>query len=659
MPGRLRNRATFLIERLLLRGPLWRILVIAIAIALIAGIGGLLALAVGEPFRGAGEAVWWAFLRLTDPGYLGDDVGAWRRTISTALTILGYVVFLGALIAVMTQWLNQVMRDLDRGLTPIVASGHVLILGWTDRTPAIVRELILSEGRVRRFLRRHGRRSLRVVILAEQVGPELIQELRERLGDRWDSRRIIVRSGTPLRLAHLRRVDFLNAGVIMLPGADFGKRAPGAAEQHSGDVTAADTVAVKTLLSIASHATGRGVTRAPPIVAEIMDARKTAIVENAYPGPVEVVPSDRIVSRLIVQIIRHPGLSYVATEILSHSRGNAVHLREHPALAGTAAGDLQARFERAVVLGLVRRDGQIARPMLNPPPATPLAPDDRIVLLARDYADTEPEPPSNPAAAGFDGNLRSHPTPVPATARRILLLGWSHRIPALVSELDALGFERFEVDVLSGMPAAERERRLLEYGPAPSRVRVRHLEGDYTTPSRLAAAEPAGYDNVVLLASHWLETREESDARTILAYLLLRDILVRESRPGLVVELMDAGNLALFRERPGEVIVSPQIISHMLAQVALRPGLAGVFDDLFGPEGAEILFRPAGTCGLAGREIGFAAVQAASAARREIALGVRFTRERDGHAGGIRLNPSRRARWTLDDDDEIVALVTV
>jgi hypothetical protein len=107
------------------------------------------------------------------------------------------------------------------------------------------------------------------------------------------------------------------------------------------------------------------------------------------------------------------------------------------------------------------------------------------------------------------------------------------------------------------------------------------------------------------------------------------------------------------------VVISPQIVSHMLAQVALRPGLGGVFDELFGPEGAEILFRPAGSCGLAGREVGFAALQAASAARREIALGVRFARERDGHGGGIRLNPSRSARWTLAPDDEIVVLVTV
>lgn len=638
---------------------MWRILVIAVAIALIAAVGGLLALAVGEPFRGVGEAVWWAFLRLTDPGYLGDDEGAWRRTISTALTILGYVVFLGALIAVMTQWLNQVMRDLDRGLTPIVAKGHVLILGWTDRTPAIVRELLLSEGRVRRFLRRQRTRTLRVVILAEQMGPELIQELRERLGERWDSRRIIVRSGTPLRLAHLRRVDFLNAGVIVLPGADFGRRASGTAESGAGDVTAADTVSVKTLLSIASHATGRGSAHAPPIVADIVDARKAAIVERAYPGPVEVVPSDRIVTRLMVQVVRYPGLSHVATELLTHSRGNAVHLREHPSLEGRAAGDLQSLFDRAIVLGLVRREGPVGLPMLNPPPATPLIAGDRIVLLAREYADTEPSDPSPAPAAGFDGDLRTIPTPAPGRARRLLLLGWSHRVPAMVAELDQLGLERFEVDVLSGMPVAERERRLAEHGTPPSRVVVRHLEGDYTTPARLAGVGPGSYDNVVLLGSQWLETREESDARTILAYLLLRDMLTGERRPGLLVELMDAANLALFRERPGEVVISPQIVSHMLAQVALRPGLGAVFDDLFGPDGAEILFRPAGSYGLAGRQLGFATLQAASAARREIALGVRFARDRDGHSGGIRLNPSRSARWTLAPEDDLVVLVTV
>src|SRR5690606_5160884 len=228
-----------------------------------------------------------------------------------------------------------------------------------------------------------------------------------------------------------------------------------------------------------------------PIVADIVDARKAAIVERAYPGRVEVVPSDRIVSRLMVQIVRHPGLSHVATELLTHSRGNAVHLREHPSLEGMAAGDLQARFDRAIVLGVVRREGQGGQPMLNPPPATPLIAGDRLVLLAREYADTEPGEPSPASAAGFDGNLRTHPTPAPGQPRRLLLLGWSHRVPAIITELEELGLERFEVDVMSSMPAAERERRLAEHGTSPARVVVRHLDGDYTTSGRLLAVDPA------------------------------------------------------------------------------------------------------------------------------------------------------------------------
>ena len=48
-------------------------------------------------------AIWWAFLRLTDPGYLGEDHGVIPRTVSTVLTLAGYVVFLGALVAIMTK----------------------------------------------------------------------------------------------------------------------------------------------------------------------------------------------------------------------------------------------------------------------------------------------------------------------------------------------------------------------------------------------------------------------------------------------------------------------------------------------------------------------------------------------------------------------------
>ncbi len=243
MFDRLKNRLKFQIEQLLLRGAHSRLMVIASLVGIVAVGGGLLVQATGAPFDDRGTAIWWAFLRLTDPGYLGDDEGLARRAISTAVTVIGYVLFMGSLIAIMTQWLNQTIRDLERGLTPIAQRNHILILGWTNRTSVIVGELMRSEGRVRRFLRLRGARGLHVVILSEDVSLERTMELRKALGDLWHAGKVTFRSGTPLRIKHLERVDFLHASAIILPGADFAY----------GSANESDTRIVKTLLSIANQ----------------------------------------------------------------------------------------------------------------------------------------------------------------------------------------------------------------------------------------------------------------------------------------------------------------------------------------------------------------------------------------------------------------------
>ena len=243
MLERMRNRFKFQLEQLIMRGAHFRLLVIAALIGLVAVVAGTLVLEIEGGFDDPADAVWWAFLRLTDPGYLGDDEGLVRRVISTVVTILGYVLFMGALIAIMTQWLNQIIEKLGRGFTPIVKNDHILILGWTNRTAGIVRELLISEGRVKRFLRRHGAHRLHVVVLAEEAGTELVQELRERLGDLWNSRQITLRSGTPLRIEHLRRVDYTHAAAILIPGEDFAE----------GGTEAVDARTTKTLLSMSHY----------------------------------------------------------------------------------------------------------------------------------------------------------------------------------------------------------------------------------------------------------------------------------------------------------------------------------------------------------------------------------------------------------------------
>jgi hypothetical protein len=641
----MRHRITFLLERLLLRGAHYRLFVIAALIGLVSVLAGTIVHFAQSGFAGNwGDAIWWAFLRLSDPGYLGDDQGAVLRTISTIVTVLGYVIFLGALVAIMTQWLNQTMRDLESGFTPIAQSNHILLLGWTNRTAAVVQELLLSEGRVRRFLLTRGARKLRLVILSERLTAALTQELRERLGPLWNPRQIILRVGTPLRIEHLRRVDFRNAAAILLPAEDFAQGGP----------TQADTRAIKTLLSITTQTGVRRDAELPLAVAEIVDARKVPVARNAYGGPIEILASDAIVGRLIAQNVRHRNLSHVYRELLTHGRGNEIYIRDVPALMGAPVQALAPLFPQAIVLGTVRRKGDTFEPCLNPGRHVMLGKEDRLVFMAPTFELTQPE--NFPQEPGVE------PTPMQVelqsmATRRILVLGWSHKGPALLNEFDSYAHESFEIDVLSAVSREDRLAALANYDFRPQRIRLRHIEGDYATSSDLRRCDPACYDSIIFLASDWLAAGEESDARTILGYLLLREILGNAARPDVLIELLDPGNETLFRRRPGEVLISPLIMSHMLAQVALRRELRTVFDELFGPGGAEIYFNPPSRYHLESREVAFRDIQRATAASAEIALGVRHA-DRDGTGANIVLNPSRQERWTLSAEDEVIVLST-
>ena len=645
MPRSLPNQLKFRLERLMLRGPQYRLLMIAALIGLISLLGGAI-IHYYSSFEGSfADAVWWAFLRLTDPGYLGDDTGTLVRTVSTVVTVLGYVLFLGALVAIMTQWLNERMRELEAGLTPIAQRDHVLIVGWTNRTATIVRELVMSSERVRRFLRRRGTRTLRIAILADEVTTALSIELRDRLGALWNERQVILRTGSPLRLEHLRRVDSTRAAAVIMPAADFGVGGP----------DQADTRTIKTLLTMTNHPPSDG-SALPLTVAEIFDSRKIDIARRAYGGPIEILASDSIVSRLIAQNVRHPGLSHVFGELLTHGRGNEIYLRDAAELEGQRVCDATVAFPRAVLLGIVRSSVDSLRPMLNPPADTVLRAGDRLVLLAHNYkAMTGVTPTVAPTVPTIARRIS------PGTAGgalRVLLLGWSHKGPALLREFDSYDDEHFEIDIISSMPATRRQTELQRHDFEPRHITVRQIDGDFTIPSVLQRADPAKYDNIVLLGSDRLSSGEESDARTILGYLLVRELLPDDARTNVLVELLDPGNVGLFRRRRGEVIVSPLILSHMLAQVALRRELRAVFDELFGPGGPEIIFRPPADYGLEGVEATFEQVERAASLHGEVALGVRSQGTHATLGGGVVLNPVRDRAFPLGVEDEIIVLTT-
>jgi len=633
------DRIRFALERLVLRGLGYRLLLAASIVIAIAVIAGGLAAILDAGSSELGENVWWAVLRLTDPGYLGDDEGVARRAISTVVTVLGYLLFLGLLIAILTQWLNRMISKLESGVTPVALSDHVIILGWTHRTPTIVAQLLDTGARARRFLASHGADDLRIVILAERVDATLLGELRVRLGDLWNDRQVFLRSGTPLRVDHLERVAFRNAAALILPGADFGEQKP----------EAVDAQTVKTLMAVSEHATAMGT--APPLaVAELYDGRRAHVARQAYAGPSEILAADNAISRLIAQSVRQRGLCHVFSELLTLNAGNALYVRQLEGQVGRKFGDLCGVFSKAILLGTVR-SGE-GWPALNPDPKTVLEEEDLFVFIARSFDDCVPDAtPSASVATASAPPLRRE-----RDGRRVLILGWSRKVPALLEEFENYGGNAFEIDVVSSTPAATRERTLMRHGVSLTSVRVRQVEAGYTAPRVLEGLEPQRYDNIILLASEQLAGVGQADATTVFAYLLLRGLLPEEGpRPQLFIELLEDENEFLFERENEDEIVSPTLVSYLMSQVSLRRELRAVFAALSRAWGAQIVLESAREYLEKQESVRFADLERAAAARGEIALGLRRA---EGPDAELALNPDRDAAWSLAAGDEVVVLRT-
>lgn len=645
LPQRFIDRVKFVVERQLVKGAGFQLLVVAVFIGLISVTGGLLVLPLPES-EDVGGAIWWAFLRLTDPGYLGDDVGNWRRFVATILTISGYVVFMGTLVAILTRWLIAKMTDLERGLTPVTLKNHIVVLGWTSQTLPLLGELLGASGRVRRFLERHETNRLRLVVLSESASASQVHELRNEPGIGRKARQVILRAGTAIQPDALQRVACLNAAAVIVPSATH----------EAGSLVTSDVETVKALLSIAAQARQMGASL-PYVVAEIQDVRKHPVIERAYPGDVEVVAGDATISRLMVQNILHPGLSEVFNELLTAGDGNELYIRGGDALAGMTLGELASVRPDAIVLGVLtpgpgRNDWNVRLPASSD---TVIQAGDQVVMMARDYLETEPSARVEPLPLINRAEPSARPQGEPGAAHRVLVLGWNRRVPGLIAEFTSYSRRKFEVDVMSVVPAAERQREIDRYlGDQPA-LACSHLEADYMVEGALRQARPSEYDSIMLLSSDRLASGEEADARAMVGYLQLEDILSEGSRrPQLIMELSDPDNRDLLTGHQSEMMISPMIISHVLAQVALRRELRVVLDKLFTVGGPEIQFRDLGDYPLPA-SADFQVVEKVLAHEGEVALGV-LRQQPDAQGRRLLLNPPRRQYLDLQPEDRLVVL---
>lgn len=141
----------------------------------------------------------------------------------------------------------------------------------------------------------------------------------------------------------------------------------------------------------------------------------------------------------------------------------------------------------------------------------------------------------------------------------------------------------------------------------------------------------------------------------MVGYLQLEDILSGSvQRPQVIMEFNDPHNRSLMYGHQSEILISPIILSHILAQVALRRELRVVLDELFTVGGPEIQFRDPYDYPLSDN-IDFQLLEKVVATKGEVALGI-FRAAADEHGRHLLMNPPRKQLLDLCEGDRLLVL---
>lgn len=254
------------------------LLLLVLGLITFAGAVGLLVVQ-GGGFSAFRPALWWSMLRVSDPGYLAEDVASWGLiTLSITLSAVGAAFLFGGVAAIMTQWLSTKLQVLARATRPVPWQDHVVVLGWTDRSEHVIRHLweVNPEERV--------------VVLIPEVTEEANAEVRRSLGLSSSKSNLVLRSGNSTQPEHLGRAACASARTVIMPEAEgTGAQAPQRGPRWLRRVHA---------LSEALE----GAERPPRVVIEIGDPDLEPVAKQLFPGA-RWVHGDAIVARRFAEAL--------------------------------------------------------------------------------------------------------------------------------------------------------------------------------------------------------------------------------------------------------------------------------------------------------------------------------------------------------------------
>jgi Trk K+ transport system NAD-binding subunit len=576
----------------------------------------------GQPNLGFLETVWMSVMRTLDPGTMGDDKGWAFRLIMFFVTAYG-IVMLSTFIGLVSNGILTKVIELRKGRSRVLEKNHILILGWSSKIHTIISELVLANENQRRPV---------IVVLANKDKVQMEDAVKHKVPDRKNTK-LIFRSGNPIDIHDLEITNPNEAKSIIV----LGKKSENS-----------DAEIIKVILAITKNIKSEN----PHyhIIAEINNQKNLEVAKMIGGAGVELILSDEFISRIMVQTSRQAGLSIVYTDLLDFE-GDEIYFTSEPKLFGRTFKEALFSYEKSAVIGIQTPEQEV---ILNPSGDTILSEGTQIIAISEDddkviYSENNFK---------IQEELICNDIPPEYQHDNILILGWNRRANIIIRELSSYAYSSATITIVAELK--NMEQPIAELNEQCPNTEINYICANSADKQVLEGIDVNNYDHLIILSYQDHYEVQQADAKTLITLLHLRNKAETWGMMlNVVSEMLDAKNRELAKvTKADDFIISDNIISLIISQVAENKYLMRVFEQLFKAEGDEIYIKPAISYVELDQELDFYTVLESAQRKNQIAIGYRLMEDfrNESKNYGIVLNPAKSAKITFSAVDFVIVL---
>ena len=565
------------------------------------------------------EAMWESLMRSLDAGTMGQDTGWGYRYVMLAVTIGGIFV-VSILIGIIANGIQQKIHELRRGKSSILETKHTLILGWTNKIFPIVNELIIAN---------ENKKKPAIGILADVDKVEMEDQIKEKIRD-FKNSKIICRSGSPMDMESLMMMNpEFSKSIIIL----------------NDETSDPDINIIKTILAIKKYTKGNY-----NIIAEMSDETNLKVAKMVGEKNVTLILTNDIISRIIAQTCRQPGLSSVYTELFDFA-GSEIYFKKEPMLTGLTFKEALFKYNDSCIIGIRKENGDI---FVNPKMDTRIENGDKIIAISENNDTVK----INGVDYKISNDVISEKKKKQTKPESTLIVGWNSSSKIIIRELDnyVSSDSKITIAVNDFVKETDIQKAKLEKNLKNTKLEI--IYGNTSDRETLESLEPGKYDHIIILSYSNFLSAEEADAKTLLTLLHLRNIAESiNTNFNLVSELLNIRDKQLAEiTNVHDFIVSNHLVSLILTQLSENKELIEIFYDILNAEGSEIYLKPVEEYVNINSETDFYRIVEIAAKRNEVAFGYRKTNEvfNANKSYGVVVNPVKNKKLRFEKEDKII-----